>query len=453
MQAILDVKTIFQTLYNRKCLKLHGGYQALFFICAKFFRSYIRFIWYYFYMEINLLPYQLRILKETPKRKYLAIIGGTGTGKTHFLPIWLYIQITSHPGEEFIVSSPTIPMLKRNPIKYIERFLKQNNISYEFNKTDMIMKINGSTVYFISAKDADRMQGIHAKAIIGDEAGLFERHWWDTAVQRVAYKKGKILLLTTPYSLNWLKTEVYDRFLQGHQDYYVENPTSIDNPFYPKEQYHKAKETLPDWKFKMLFEGKFTKPAGLIYPQYEIVERFPIPTEWNKYRGVDFGFNNPFAVIWIAENPKTGEYYIYKEFKKSNMDIEDMYHVLSKEPDLITYADPASKEVLESLKKRGIRIRPAKKDVLAGISYVHSLFKSRKLKVFKSCKLTIDELETYQWETDRAGNVIDKPKKENDHLLDGLRYCLFTLNDKTETPGNPILKPQIVEEEKPWWIF
>ncbi len=402
-------------------------------------------------VKIDLLPYQLNIIKETPKRKYLGIIGGTGTGKTYFLPRWLYIQLETYPGEEFIVSSPTIPMLKRNPIKYIEGFFKQNKIPYEFNKTDLVMKVKGSTIYFISAKDADRMQGIHAKCIIGDEAGLFNREWWDVAVQRVSYKKGKILLTTTPYSLNWLKTEVYDKFLAGHPDFYIENPRSIDNPFYPKEQYEKARETLPDWKFRMLFEGKFTKPAGLIYPEYEVVPRFPIPDEWRKYRGVDFGFNNPFAVVYVAENPKTGEFYIYKEFKRSNLDIEDIYQILSKEPDIITYADPSSKEVLEHLKKRGIRIRPARKDVLAGISYVHSLFKQKKLKVFETCKLLIDELNSYQWETDKSGNVIDKPVKENDHLCDALRYCLYTLNSKEE-PAKNIHFLSSSDEGKQWWL-
>jgi PBSX family phage terminase large subunit len=377
-------------------------------------------------LSFELLPYQIRILLSS--KPYLALIGGTGSGKTFLLPRWLFVKMNENPGNEWIVSAPTIPMLKRNPWKYCLKFFEEAKIPVEVNKTDMIIRIPRikSTIYFISAENPDRMQGIHAKGIIGDEAGMFDRLWWDTAVQRIAYKKGQILLLTTPYSENWLKTEVWDKWLAGDPSFHVENPTSLDNPFYPREEYERARQRLPEWKFRMLFEGKFTKPAGLIYPDYQIVERFKIPESWFVFGGVDFGFNNPFAVVWIAENPETEELYVFDEFKKTGLTIDKMEEVL-KTRKCIYYGDPASKEALETLKARGIDIRPAKKDVLAGITYVQGLFKNGKLKIFKDLKYLIDELNSYQWEMDRREQLLDKPRKENDHLCDALRYAVFTV--------------------------
>ena len=388
-------------------------------------------------VKINLLPYQLRLLKST--KPYTALIGGTGCGKTFFLPRWLYVRMHQHPGNEWVVSAPTREMLKRNPIKYIAAFFDDLGIRYDFNKADLVMNLGGlGVVYFISAETPHRMQGIHAKGIVGDEAGLFDRLWWDTAVQRIAYKRGQILLLTTPYSQNWLKTEVWDRWMAGDENFHVENPTSLDNPFYPKDEYERAKRQLPDWKFRMLFEGKFTKPAGLIYPEYETVEPFEIPADWYVFGGVDFGFNNPFAVVWIAEDPESGVFYIFAEFKKSGLTIDDMEKVL-KTRRCIYYADPASKEALETLKMRGIDIRPAKKDVLSGITFVQGLFKSGRLKVFKNLRYLIDELNSYQWEMDRTEQLLDKPRKENDHLCDAARYALFTR--ETDKPAKPAGKP------------
>ena len=339
------------------------------------------------------------------------------------------------------MSAPTIPMLKRNPWKYCLQFWKEIlQLNIEVNKTEMVVRIPHfkATIYFISAENPDRMQGIHAKGIVGDEAGLFDRLWWDTAVQRIAYRKGQILLLTTPYAENWLKTEVWDRWIAGDPNFHVENPSSLDNPFYPREEYERAKRQLPDWKFKMLFEGKFTKPAGLIYPEYETVEPFEIPKGWYVFGGVDFGFNNPFAVVWIAEDPDSGTFYVFDEFKRSGLTIDEMEKVLKKRS-CIYYGDPASKEALETLRARGIDIRPAKKDVLAGISFVQGLFKSGRLKVFKNLVYLIDELNSYQWEMDRGENLLDKPRKENDHLLDGLRYSLFTYN--ADRPAKPVARP------------
>jgi len=388
-------------------------------------------------IEINLLPYQLRLL--TSKKPYLALIGGTGSGKTFFLPRWLYVKMYENPGHEWIVSAPTREMLKRNPIKYILSFFDEVGVKYAYNKADLVMEVKGiAAIYFISAETPHRMQGIHAKGIIGDEAGLFDRLWWDTAVQRIAYKKGQILLLTTPYSQNWVKTEVWDKWMAGDVNYYVENPTSLDNPYYPREEYERAKKQLPDWKFKMLFEGKFTKPAGLIYPEYETVKPFEIPGGWYVFGGVDFGFNNPFAVVWIAEDSESGNFYIFAEFKRSGLTIDDMERVL-KARRCIYYGDPASKEALETLRSRGIDIRPAKKDVLAGISFVQGLFKSGKLKVFKNLRYLIDELNSYQWEMDRTEQLLDKPRKENDHLCDAARYALFTR--EADRPAKPVVKP------------
>jgi len=389
-------------------------------------------------IKFDFLPYQYSIYKSD--RPYLALIGGTGCGKTWLLPRWLFVRMCKNQGQEWIVSAPTIPMLKRNPWKYCLEFFREYEIPVEVNKTDMIIRVPKlkSTIYFISAENPDRMQGIHAQGIIGDEAGMFDRLWWDTAVQRVTYRKGQILLLTTPYAENWLKTEVWDRWVAGDPNYHVENPTSLDNPHYPRAEYERARQALPEWKFRMLFEGKFTKPAGLIYPEYQTVEPFKIPESWFVFGGVDFGFNNPFAVIWVAENPETGELFVFDEFKQAGLTIDDMEKILKARP-CTYYGDPSSKEALETLKSRGIDIRPARKDVLSGITYVQGLFKSGKLKIFRNLKYLLDEINSYRWEMDRREQLLDKPRKENDHLMDALRYAVFTVSG--DRPGPVWAKP------------
>jgi len=347
-------------------------------------------------VRIDLLSYQLAMVLST--KQIRALIGGTGTGKTYLLPRWLYIAMLQSPGEEWIVSSPTIPMLKRNPIKYILNFLQEEKIPHDYNK----------------------------KGIFGDEAGLFPVAWWETALQRIAYRGGFVGLLTTPYALNWLKTEVWDKWLEGDPDIELRNPTSWDNPFYPRENIQKAKERLPDWKFRMRFEGQFTKPEGLIYPTYEVVNSFEIPSDWDIFIGMDTGFNNPTAIIWIAADPETETFYIFNEWKHSKKLPDDIVRALQGYEDRIIYADPENAELLAILRKKGLRIRKAKKDVLAGITHVQGLFENGKLKVFSSCVKTIDELNSYMWDTDKTGEFIDKPAKYNDHLMDALRYALFT---------------------------
>ncbi len=331
------------------------------------------------------------------------------------------------PGEEWIVSSPTIPMMKRNIIKYIKKFFKANKIKHTYSKQDMLFDLGRlGVIHCISARDADRMQGIHVAGIVGDEAGKFERLWWDTAIQRVNFKKGRILLVTTPYALNWLYTEVYKKWAGGDQNIELVNPTSIENPYYDLEEYLEAKRRLPSWKFKMLYHGRFTRPAGLIYKQYTLCKRFEIPSTWTDYkRALDFGFNNPTGLLEAVTSPTTGITYVFSEMKRSRMDYDEIKKILS-EKQSIVYGDPSEKQAIETMSNNGIPIVSASNAVLPGIMETSAALRTQKLVIFEDLINLIDELQTYQWAQDKKEDFIDVPVKRNDHLADTLRYLWYS---------------------------
>lgn len=99
------------------------------------------------------------------------------------------------------------------------------------------------------------------------------------------------------------------------------------------------------------------------------------------------------------------------------------------------YADPSGKQLIESLRREGLRVLPASNEVVPGISLVHEYLKSGRLRIFRNLKHTIDELNTYSWETDRNDNLLDRPRKENDHLMDALRYALFSVEGTKKSIG------------------
>jgi phage terminase large subunit len=72
--------------------------------------------------------------------------------------------------------------------------------------------------------------------------------------------------------------------------------------------------------------------------------------------------------------------------------------------------------------RAGFNIKPAEKDVWAGILKV----KSMPLYVTKDSKNLIKELGSYKWKKDKNDKVMEEPIKENDHALDALRYAVFT---------------------------
>ena len=68
---------------------------------------------------------------------------------------------------------------------------------------------------------------------------------------------------------------------RNHPTIDIINFRSTDNPAFPKEEYYRAKESMPPWRFLMLYDGLFTRPAGLIYGSFDETRhkspRFDIP--------------------------------------------------------------------------------------------------------------------------------------------------------------------------------
>ncbi len=374
-------------------------------------------------ITLELLPYQKRVFEVKPP--IIAFVGGTGTGKTWLGARWGVVQALQKGGDHLIIS-PSLRLMRRTIWKELKSVLKSWDIEFEKNEADMIITLpNGGQLYGVPADNPERMEGVHARSVVFDEAGQVDKKVvFETAYRRLRYHGGQLLITTTPYRWNWLK-ELYDKAIDGDPSVHLISARTKDNPFYPKEEIERAKKEMPLWRFRMFYEGVFTKPLGLIYPDYDVVEPFEIPASWFKVRGLDFGYNHPTAIVWLAKDPQSEVWYAYKELKKSELTLDDLYTILLKD-NVLTYADPEMKQGLETLRRKGLNLRPAKKDVLPGITFVQGLFKQGKLKVFSTLEQTIAELNSYSWKLDANDEPLDQPVKENDDLMDALRYALFT---------------------------
>ena len=371
-------------------------------------------------IDLKLLPYQLRIIKDT-KSIVQGIIGGTGTGKTWLIPRWLLIRMAFRPGGIWIVSSPTGLMLKKNPIRYITEYFDSIGFKYEYNKMEGVMHTALGEIDFISATKPDRMQGIHSYGIVGDEAGQYPEEWWNTAIQRARFNGGQILLVTTPYSRNWLY-----RISSGDSlEFHIERPKSSDNPFYDKSEIEIARQKLPQWRFEMMYEGLFSRPTGMVYNNVQYCRPFDIPTTWIRIAGLDYGYNNPTAMIWLA-SPDGTTWYAYRELKQSrltNTAIVDMFLDMTDTKEL--FVDPSAAGLIAEFEQRGVAVQKANNDVLAGITAVQEGFNSGNLYIFDTLEATRAEFEAYVWDR-KNDTVVDKVIKENDHLMDALRYGYYT---------------------------
>ena len=99
--------------------------------------------------------------------------------------------------------------------------------------------------------------------------------------------------------------------------------------------------------------------------------------------------------------------------------------------------DPSASSTIACLRahpKIKAKIIRAKNAVIPGIRHLGSALGSGKIVVHPRCLKLIDELESYSWGND------ERPKKENDHYLDSLRYAAMHSVKRRQTSG-PIPLP------------
>lgn len=371
--------------------------------------------------------------------RYLALIAGTGGGKTSFAVPWLVNELKkAGPQSVGLFVEPTYKMSQDIAVPALTQLLMRDSKEAEYRKSDRAFELRtGQRINLASADNPDSMEGQHVHAVVLDEAGQMARLAWEVAQRRVGFHEGRVLITTTPYSINWLK-DVVDRYEAGDPYYFVRRFASTANPGFSQDEFERARRELSPSQFAMKYLGKFERPEGLIYPDWDasmLVDPFPIPAEWTRYGGLDWGWNNPTAAVIGAVSPDD-VLYLYAEYYQPERTIQAHAEALSGLGDVIWYSDPSAKAEAEQARRYGLHTRAADNDVLAGISEVTARIRTGRLRVFRGLTNWLDEIAAYRWATKPGTEeATDKPVKDNDHVLDATRYMVMSLRKRRRLTG------------------
>lgn len=211
---------------------------------------------------------QCRIL-QAPQR-FVAAIAGTGGGKTAIGPLWLMREIEKHPGAEWMVLAPTVKILKRATLPTLKRAFSGTPFHGIYRAGDGEYRLpDGGVIYCVSTHNPDSIEGGQIHAAWADEAGQMVRGAWIALQARLGVHMGRCLFTSTPYAVNWLKRDILDPVTRGDRDYFAHRWSSIANPAYPREEYERAKRTLPRPLFLMRYHGHFTLMEGRIFSEFD----------------------------------------------------------------------------------------------------------------------------------------------------------------------------------------
>jgi PBSX family phage terminase large subunit len=284
----------------------------------------------------------------------------------------------------------------------------------------------GGKIWFCSADRPESLEGGQYKAAWIDEGGQISDKAWVAIQARLGRHQGRCLITTTPYTRNWLYSDFYQRYLQNDKTYDCIQFSSIENPVYPQEEMERMRKTLPDWQFQMRYQGMFTQPEGLVYPEYEqcFVSHFN-PPSGEKVGGIDFGFRDPFVALSAIKYIKNDKVmlYVYGERYKTNTTIDE--HARHLPPDHMWFCDPSRPDSIEELCRLD---RTARKtltnEIMNGIQKVHSLMAKKRLLISDKCTSLKAELSQYEYQHESTG---ENKVSGLDHACDALRYLVCGL--------------------------
>lgn len=387
--------------------------------------------------------------------RYYVLIGGRGSGKSYAAAqkiITRCLTDTKCRGfhHRFLVVRKTLPALKRSCWQLMTNMLSRLGIKYELNKTEMSIRIGMHSIIFVSFDDPEKIKSIEGITSIwieeANELSESEFRTLDLCLRgKYPYYKQIILTLNPISELLWInkalcydinfETQNYVRDIKS--DRAVLKTTYRDNKFID-DKYTEVLENLKHqnknlWRISAL--GLWGGNSGLIYTgNYDIM--IPRDIHWeHKFYGVDFGYNNPSAVVEVMIRDQ--EYYIRQllyDTQLTNTDLIKQLNGMAIDKTCKWYCDSAEPDRIEEFKRAGFNASESDKEVNTGIS----LIQSKKLHIFDTSTDLIKEIRMYCWQEKQNGDYLDKPVKEWDHCMDAMRYAIYT-HSKTYKPTSGLV--------------
>lgn len=346
--------------------------------------------------------------------------GGTRSGKTYSIiqVICEYCFINQGLGSVITIVRKTLPSLRGSAYRdFLEIIDREGWYSEEaHNKSEMTYILFGNLVEFISVDQPQKIRGRKRNVCFINEAN--ELTWEDFFQLNIRTTDKMIIDYNPSDEFHW----IYDQ-LQTREDADFFITTYLDNPFLEKElvdEIERLKEADNNY-WRVYGLGERGVSTETIYTHWKLIE--DLPGKGEVIYGLDFGFNNPTAMVKVElyEDAVYAEEVLYQT-KLTTSQLIDELKILGIHRSDIVYCDTAEPDRIQELSMAGYNTFPSEKDVEKGIDTL----KGRRLFIVDSGVNLVKEMKNYKWKVDKNGIVLDEPVKFNDHLCDALRYAVFT---------------------------
>lgn len=377
--------------------------------------------------------------------RYISNKGGTRSTKTYSALQFLYILIpqVDVAGDITSVVSESFPHLKKGGIRDFENIVGHPlKGDPHWNETDHTWTFeNGAKMEFFSVDNASKVHGPQRKRLLAIEANHME---YETFRQLAIRTSSLIMMDYNPSSVCWIQQKIESR-----KNCILIKSTYKDNPFLSPEQIAEIESNKDDenwWKvYGLGIEGTLDgliynfeqidhlPPKGVDKPQSEKTAEELYADSLTEIHGLDFGFtNDPTARLKILVDHKRKHLYIQEKCYKTHM--QNKHIVEDLQQDGVgryteIYADCAEPKSIKDIQDGGFRVIACDKDAPVKsdkLKFQLLWMQGWKIFVTKDSLNLIEELRNYTWAKDKDGNLLNQPIDKFNHLLDALRYAVWS---------------------------
>jgi hypothetical protein len=406
---------------------------------------------------LNFHPGQMRAWES--KKRIIAILAGTQSGKTGFGPWWLAREVVEHEGGDHLAVTANFPLFKLKMLPELKRcfvdILKIGKYwagpkiieirdpdngkfwAKESSDDEMYGRIILRSAKAGKTKDGVGVGGLEsatAQSAWLDEAGLddFSIATWDAINARLSLSMGRVLITTTLYNWGWLRSQVYVPWTQGDPDIECVQFDSIMNPMFPMAEYRQRRAKMPRWKFNMRYRGVYERPAGAVYECFNeerhVIKAYPLEAKYPVYVGVDPSGGH-VCTVWLAWDSKRSKYVAFRETFETGLSTAGHTAHFKKAASglnvqVVRGGAPSEDQQRLDWQANGVPMMlPNVTDVEGGISRVTELLMLDRLEIMDCCPMLIGQLAEYSRKLDADQQPMEAIKdKEKYHYADALRY-------------------------------
>lgn len=391
--------------------------------------------------------------------------GPAGTGKSRALLTKCHAVAEKYPNARILIIRKTRVSMSESVLVTLERDVLMVGHPAREGPTRAHRTVyrytNGSTIVVGGLDNADRLMSTDFDIIAVFEATEATQDEWEklsTRLRNGVVPYQQIIADCNPSgSMHWLNQRanagLMTRLLSRHED----NPFLFDGGDWTDRgrDYIATLDRLSGHRRDRLRFGKWATAEGLVYDGFDasihVVQRFPIPDEWPRYRSIDFGFTNPFVCQWWAIDPD-GRMILYRELYRTRTLVEDHAREIARlsEGERITATvSDHDAEDRATLDRRGILTMPAMKSVRVGIDAMTARLRVQpdgkpRMMLFADALVEADqslrdaklpacmaeEMECYSWPKGVDGKALkEEPVKLHDHGADTARYMVCYLDN------------------------